>query len=125
MLPTIKVLAERLPWPIRAAEWTDPTLLLTGDDWTLSITCSWRVVAPAGIAYGWSSADAEDQVWDLVGREIQRVEPQGSVAYTDPRLVLSGGLGLELFSETELDPWVLTVRSDLVIVGPLRRDDWT
>ena len=52
----------RLPWTVRTAEWTDPTLVVAGDDWMLSISCAWRVVGPDGSASGWSSPDAEDGV---------------------------------------------------------------
>jgi hypothetical protein len=121
--PTMARVAERLPMRVRAVEWSDPTLLVTGDDWTLRVSCPWRLLSPKGIALSWSSPDGDDRVWDLVGADIVRVGRQGADSYTDPVFGLSGDLTLEVFSDTELDPWVLTI-AELTIVGPLARTDW-
>jgi hypothetical protein len=115
----------RLPWRVRTAEWVDPTLVVGGDGWSMTISCSWRVCTPTGVAYGSSSVDAEDRVWDLVGAEVVGIEAQGVVSYADPRLVLRGGLALELFSEAEPDAFVVRSGDDIVIVGPFPAGTWS
>ena len=120
----LDTLRARLPWRVRTAEWVDPTLVVAGDDWSMTISSAWRVCTPSGVAYGSSSEDVEDRVWDLVGTEVTGIEPQGVVPYADPRLVLSGGLALELFNEGEPDPYVLRSQDDIVIVGPFGTGSW-
>jgi hypothetical protein len=118
-------LRARLPWRVRTVEWVDPTLVVAGDDWSMTISCAWRVCTPAGVAYGSTSEDVEDRVWDLVGAEVVGIEPQGVASYADPRLVLSGGLALELFNEAEPDPYVIRSEDDIVIVGPFGAGSWS
>jgi hypothetical protein len=117
-MTAMAAIARRLPWRIRSVDWTDPTLVVAGDDWSLTVTCSWRVVGPGGIAFSCSSANVEDLVWDLIGAQVLRIDRRGSGVIYDPILVLSGELMLELFSDTELDPWVLRFGDSTVIVGP-------
>lgn len=120
----LETVRARLPWRVRTAEWVDPTLVVSGDGWSMTISCSWRVCTPTEVAFGSSSEDAEDRVWDLVGTEVVAIEPQGVVSFADPRLVLSGGLALELFSEAEIDPYVIRSGEDVVIVGPFPAGSW-
>jgi hypothetical protein len=114
----------RLPWTVRTAEWTDPTLVVAGDDWMLSISCAWRVVGPDGSAYGWSSPDAEDRVWDLIGRDVVALAPQATGPRADPTLVLSGDVRLEVFCDTDDDAYVLRSGENQVIVGPFPPGSW-
>lgn len=120
----LQVIIKRLPWRVRMAEWIDPNLVIGGDDWSVTISCSWRVGAPAGVVYGSASSDAEDRVWDLIGADVVAIEPQARVGYADPRLVLSNGQTLELFSDADMDPYVLRSQDDIVIVGPFGTGSW-
>jgi hypothetical protein len=117
-MEAIEALARRLPWRIRSVEWADPSLMVAGDDWSLTVSSSWRVTSPAGIAFSCSSADAEDRAWDLVGAQVVRIDRRGGGVVCDPIFVLSGDLALEVFSDTKLDSWVLRVGDSTVIVGP-------
>jgi hypothetical protein len=121
----LETVRARLPWRVRTAEWVDPTLVVAGDGWSITISCAWRVCTPTGVAYGSSSEDVEDRVWDLVGADVTRIEPQGVVSYADPRLVFGGGLALELFNEGEPDPYVIRSQDDMVIVGPFLAGTWS
>jgi hypothetical protein len=114
----------RLPWRVRTAEWIDPNLVIGGDDWSMTISCPWRVGTPAGPAYGSASSDPEDRVWDLIGAEVLAIEPQGTVGYADPRLLLSGGQTLELFNDADMEPYVIRSGDDIVIVGPFGAGSW-
>lgn len=110
------VIAGRLPWRIDRADWIEPTLVLGGSDFTFSLTCPWRVVGVEDLVMSWLLDDIEDRVSDLVGHDIMLVDLAAD-PHGDPRLGLSGGLVLEVFSDTDLDPWVLDSGQDIVIVG--------
>jgi hypothetical protein len=121
----LEVIIKRLPWRVRTAEWVDPNLVIGGDDWSVTISCPWRVGTPTGLAYGSASRDVEDRVWDLIGADVLAIEPQGMVGYADPRLTLSGGVVLELFNDADMEPYVLRSGDDIVIVGPFTGGSWS
>jgi hypothetical protein len=117
-------LAEHLPLVVAEVQWVDPTLTVVGDDWSLSVTCPWRVVTPHGIAFSCSTADAEDQLWDTIGKAIVSIEPQGATNPFDPVFRFADDTLLELFSDSELDPWSLQLPG-MSLVGPLRMTEWS
>jgi hypothetical protein len=121
--PVPAVLAERLPWRIDRAEWTDPTLLFGGSGFSLAVTSSWRVCDPVGLAYSWRFSDVDERVEDLIGASIVRFDDL-EATFGDPTLVLDDGRRLELFSDTHFDPWVLHSEDDLVVVGDLELGEW-
>lgn len=123
-LSLIAKVAKQLPLRISTVEWTDPTLVLAGQGWSLSLTCPWRAVTPQGSAFGWDSPDVEDRAWDLIGAEVISVVRQASGAFADPAFVLSNGVILEVLSDSELDPWNLRVEG-VTVLGPLQPEDWT
>lgn len=109
-----------LPVRISRAEFSDPTLLIGGADWSMSITCEWRWVDQNGAVVSPSTTGADDAVWNLVGNEIVSTAWFGpSVLGSDPRFQLLSGGVLEVFSDASFDTWVLHTPS-LVLVGPLR-----
>jgi hypothetical protein len=56
---------------------------------------------------------------------VLAIGPQGMVSYADPRLVLSGGLTVELFNDSDMEPYVLRSGDDIVIVGPFGPGTWS
>jgi hypothetical protein len=73
------------------------------------------MLSPTGNAFGRSSADVEDRVWELVGAQVIRVAPAERRRDLRSLLVLSGDLELERFCDTELDPWVRRADESTVI----------
>jgi hypothetical protein len=111
-----------LPLRIERAEYSEPTLLLGGADWSLSATCSWRWVDRDGRVIGPSTRGVEDAVWELAGDEIVRAEWFGPASVgTDPLLHLKSGAIVQIVSDATFDTWVVHLPS-LVLVGPLRED---
>jgi hypothetical protein len=102
------------PLEIVEVEYREPVLALSGSSWGLTAMCPWRVVREGGIELSWSTPDAEDRVWDLIGRRVVAAVPQGR----DAAFTLSDGSVLEVFSDSDVDPWVLRL-PDIVFVGPL------
>ena len=62
----------------------------------------------------WSSPDAADLVWDLIGLSIVG----GSERGLDPAFDLSNGCVIDLFVDNATDPWILRL-ADITLVGPL------
>jgi hypothetical protein len=114
------VFAGLLPVRIERAEIEEPTLLLGGSDWSLSVTCDWRWVKADGSVVSEGTAERGDLIWDLVGDAIVAAHWSGPEARgSDPKFALKSGGILELFSDAAYDTWVLHTPS-LVLVGPLR-----
>lgn len=109
-----------LPVRIERAEIVEPTLLLGGRDWSLSVTCDWRWVKADGSVVSEGTAGREDLIWDLVGEEIVSASWSGPEGLgKDPSFAFRSGGALELFSDAAYDTWVLHTPT-LVLVGPLR-----
>jgi hypothetical protein len=96
-----------LPLRVVTAEWSNDALVLTGDGWSATVNCPWRVSRLGVMVFSWDSKDAADLVWDLIGHDVVDVVAQSSVSPADPAVVFSGGLALEVFSDTAIDPWVM------------------
>jgi len=111
-----------LPTSVDRAEYSEPTLLLGGQDWSLSATCAWRWDGVNGCSVDSSSADRADRVWDLVGETIVAVRwIQADDWGSDPILEFRSGGRLCLLSDAPFDTWVWHV-PNLVLVGPLLDD---
>jgi hypothetical protein len=108
--------AAHLPVRVVTAEWSNDALVLAGDGWSATVNCPWRVSRRGVMLVSRDSKDAEDRVWDLVGHDVVDVVAQSSVSPADPAVVFSGGLALEVFSDTAIDPWVMRF-PEMVFVG--------
>jgi hypothetical protein len=100
--------------PITDVEYADPALTANGDGWGLSVSCPWRLVRGDDLVLSWSTPDAADRVWDLIGLRVVGARTRGRDASFD----LTDGSALEVFSDTDLDPWVLRLPG-ATYVGPL------
>jgi hypothetical protein len=101
----ILTLAPHLPMRIRSAAWSDPTLTVAGDEWALAITSPWRIATPQGVSVYPSSPTALDDVWDLIGLDVVELEPLLNSLPVDPVLVFSDSRRLEVFCDSDWDPW--------------------
>ena len=102
----ILALTPQLPLRVRGAAWSDPTLTLTGDEWALAINCPWRVVAAHGVSVYPSSPTAPDDVWYLIGLDVVELKPLLGRLPVDPVLVFSDSRRLEVFCDSDWDPWI-------------------
>jgi hypothetical protein len=111
---------EALPMRIERSEFEDPSLLIGGPSWSLSVTCCWRWISSTGVVNSPGMPAIEDRVWNLVGDTIVAAEWLGRASVgVDPWFELSSGGSLQLFSDAAFDTWVLDL-ADHVLVGPLR-----
>jgi hypothetical protein len=111
---TLARIRAALPLKIRGIEVNDPALTLYGEDWSLNLSCPWRIVGSEW-SVSWESDDIEDTCWDLVGHSIVSVTSEDGAAM-DPVFGVDTDITVSVFADTDLDPWVLRL-PDLVIVG--------
>lgn len=107
-----------LPMKIREAEFTDPSLIITGDDWSFTAMCAWRVIQSRRLVFGWSHPDATDLIWELCGQSIISVGPQSKLMPGDPAFELSQGGWLEVFADHATDPWALRLPTRTFVGSP-------
>ena len=88
-------------------------LAMAGRGWSLSALCPWRVRDGHGIRFSWS--EAGERVSQLVGLHVV----SASTAAPDASFVLSDGSSLDLFADTDTDPFVVRLPGS-TWVGPLR-----
>jgi len=110
-----ETVAAAAPLLIDDANFDDPTLLIAGDGWSLSALCPWRIHGSDGITLSWSMTDAGQRISQLTGLEIVSV---GRLSL-DATFHLSDGSFLDLFSDTDTDPFVLKL-PNAIFVGPFR-----
>jgi hypothetical protein len=114
-------ISEALPVGIDEANWSDPVLTLSGRGWSLSTLCPWRVSDRGGLVVADTSRDAEDLIWELIGKSVLDVSFYGA-SVVDPVFKLSSREWLELFSNAPSDTWVLRL-PEITVVGPLTPSD--
>ena len=108
-----------VPHRIDRAEIEEPTLLIGGGGWSMSMLCYWRWISSDGQIVTTESPDAADSVWDLVGEVIENVVWWGaSPIGVDLRLLLASGGCLDVLSDAAFDTWIMSL-PDITLVGPL------
>ena len=93
MTPSISEhVARSGPLEITEIEFQDPVMALSGEGWALTAMCPWRVLRGDALELSWSTPDAEDRAWDLIGRQVVAADQHGR----DAVLQLSDGSSIEL-----------------------------
>lgn len=115
-MSTYDTIAKALPLTIRGVEVTDPVVTLIGDGWSLTMACPWTIAGP-DLDFSWESEDLEDQVWDLIGCDIEALTAGPDAL--DPTFRLSGDIALRIHADSDLDPWTLMLPG-LVVTGRKR-----
>lgn len=105
------------PLVVEKSEWSDPSLHLSGANWSLNTTSSWRLVDDSKMLIGSEDKDANIFVTKLAGLKIKEMVGERSVPSIDPVVVLSNGWRLEIFSAHATDPWVIRLPDSTVFVG--------
>lgn len=106
-----------LPLRVDGLEFNGPVVVLTGPNWSLSIVCPWRLIRGSALVTSIEDPGAEARLRELVGATIIDVGTQADrETARDPVFVFADGARLELFADTDLDPWVMRL-SDKTFVG--------
>ena len=112
----VEVTRAALPLLITKASSTEGDLLIGGENWYFSSDSAWRVASGAGFLFGSRSRPTDDDTASLIGQTIERAESSGA-ANLDIRLYLSNGAVLESFSDTDFEPWELSLPGVPLIVA--------
>jgi hypothetical protein len=115
------LISPSLPLRVSSVEFHDPTAVLAGSEWSLAITCPWRVTRGGALVTSPSDPHAAARLGDLVGGAIASLRDRsGDDTPADPVFVFSDGARLELFADTDVDPWVMHLPG-AVFVGSASR----
>lgn len=112
----MRALEGHLPLRIVAIDYSDPSVSFIGSKWALSLVCPWRVVQAGERLFAWDDADVADALVELIEQSIVEVRQRSSEAPWDPVFILSNGFEIEIFADSDLDPWVLRL-PDQTFVG--------
>lgn len=94
------------PLRITSASWQDPVLALAGHEWWFSCLSSWRIVDTDRMVVGCDDDDAGHAIDRLSNASVVRCESFSHPVLGDLRIIVTGGLALEVFVSSPTDPWV-------------------
>lgn len=113
----INDLSNFLPLSMDSIEWSDPTLILIGKNWSFSTVSSWRIIKNNKLIAGCYDEDALKIIKELSKSKVVSVEIQSNHISIDPVFIFSNGYKLEIFSTTFLEPWTFDFSSGTVYVA--------
>ena len=122
-----EAIAVSAPLVIREIQYSDPTLTLVGDAWSLSVVCPWHIEDALGATVlDFEAAGVEDAVWDLIGVSVLAAEAHDAGERPGTALRLSNGHRLIIEPDTDVDPWVMQLPRRVLVpihvfVGPWPR----
>lgn len=108
---------QHLPLTIEVVEWNDPVLLMRGPNWNLSCQGAWRTSKDGRVSVACYDRNAPTVEGQLMGDQVIDVRQQSEHVRCDPVFVLRSGRTLEFFSASIIDPWVMHLPSDPIIVA--------
>jgi hypothetical protein len=111
-------LRDLLPLRIDGVEYTDPWVSIMGPSWSLGIACPWRLTREGLLICGFATPDTGARLRAILDEELTEVEAQGCAApSSDPAFRITGNFFLEIFSDTDLDPWVMNLPGHTFVGG--------
>ncbi|MEV5542838.1 hypothetical protein AB0L13_39065 [Saccharopolyspora shandongensis] len=114
MRELVSMIRPHLPLRIDRVDVTEDNLNISGDGWALNVTCPWRMMTDDGLWFSWSDVEAPNLFTSLIGRELQDVRLIDNGP--DPAFKISGNAELQVFGDTDYDPWVISA-ADTIVVG--------
>lgn len=109
-------LAKELPLLISNVQWSDPVLVVGGSDWSLAITSPWRLISFGKMMLG-SDQAGPDSLSFLAGKKLISCDAQSKHVDIDVALFIEGGVILEIFSVSNLEPWTLSMHGAMIYVS--------
>ena len=91
MTDLLTSVSAQLPLVIDRAGYSNESLSLRGDSWSLDTLSSWRLVRGQRLVCGWDWKNAQECLYDLPGAQISGISWQ-SDAQVDPDFAISNGL---------------------------------
>jgi hypothetical protein len=96
--------------PIAEATFDGFNLSLGGGNWGFGSTSPWRIVEGGDLVAGCGDPEAASEALkSIIGTSLVDVSAQSPSMRGDPVLVLSSGQQIEVFSDTQIDPWTFVI----------------
>lgn len=112
-----EALSPLLPLRLEEVEYNDPMVVLAGPGWSLSVACPWRLMRGCRLETSYGDDGALALLDSLVGKEVVTFRAgDAGRSPGDIQITLDDGAVLEVFADTDLDPWVLRL-ADHTFVG--------
>jgi hypothetical protein len=112
-----EVLSPLLPLRLEEVEYNDPMVVLVGPGWSLSVACPWRLMRHGRLLTSYGDDGAAVILDRLVGNAVVGFDAgDPSRSPGDIRIALDDGATLDVFADTDLDPWVLRL-PDQTFIG--------
>jgi hypothetical protein len=119
----LELIRRHLPLSINRAEYSDENLSIGGPEWSFNSTSPWRLLADNRLVVGSYDENSYASVANLAGRQIVGAEAQGVRGSMDPSFELDDGAVLEVFSCHFLEPWVLRLPQEPIVVASPSEED--
>lgn len=78
-----------------------------GDDWTVALTSPWRLLVGEALLTDFAAADAPDDVWGLIGRDLVGIGARSSLSGIDASFLFRDGSKVDVFCDNYIDPWIV------------------
>lgn len=112
-----EALSPLLPLKLEEVEYNDPMVVLSGPGWSLSVACPWRLMREGRLETSYGDDGAAAAIDGLVANAVVALRAgDGSSSPGDIQIALDDGAVLDVFADTDLDPWVLRL-PDHTFVG--------
>ncbi|MDM7984233.1 MAG: hypothetical protein QUV02_07255 [Maricaulis sp.] len=97
------------PLEIQLAEYTDPSLTITGAGWNFSTLNPWRVLKNGRVRLSSDGESAANEIERLVALSVQSIEVLKLDGVGDLIIRLSDGTSLHVVAMGEGEEWVLNL----------------
>ncbi len=112
----IDEIERNLPLHIQRASYESDQFNIGDDSWSFNANSAWRIISSQGLEFGWESDFSNTELNSLIGTSVVKVNPLG-MGNLDPQFILSDGRAIEIFSAQHLEPWVLHLPNQVIIVS--------
>lgn len=100
---------------ITEVQYDDYNLLIMGTGWTLNTTSSWRILSNGELLGNYDSK-TKAELKSLIGESIISINQIGDVDI-DFSLSFSDGKKLQVFSNSNFEPWIFAMDGETVLVA--------
>jgi hypothetical protein len=111
-----EALSALVPLKLEEVEYTDPMVVLSGARWSLSVACPWRLMRDCGLETSYGDEGAAAALDRLVGASVVALRARdASSSPADIQVEFDDGAVLDVFVDTDVDPWVLRLPDDTFV----------
>jgi len=112
------LVANAAPLRIERVEGNRVLPTLVGPEWALALVCPWVLRDGKDVVVEWDGPSSEEIAALVSGDAIVAVELRDPMEPQDPAFIFESGRVLEIYADSDLDPWRFRIGNDIYI-GPL------